>query len=121
MSAPLKCIDMEKLKQIYGEPISVYTEEQGLKDGVLHFFGRGAGNRRLLFTDSVMGALAEGGNAEKRPNLERLTDLFLEGFEALREPDEEDSEYMKLRKIQRGRFWVIEELGKITLMLPSDY
>lgn len=90
--------------EIDGWPvISVYTEEQAVEDGVLVPVGY-AGDLSVYFTGNLM--------AEGYTDREKRTDLVKQGLDLLRQPDEEDTEYMRLRVIEVDKAWVIQEPGK---------
>lgn len=100
------------LKKFYGEPIFTYTTEQAVEDGVLVETGR-VGRHRVYFTRTLW--------EEGYEDLERRTHLVRQGLELLRQPDPEDTNYMKLRVIEEDKIWVIAEPGKVTYMKPEDY
>lgn len=43
------------------------------------------------------------------------------GLEMLSKPDKEDTQYMKLRVIEKNKIWVIANTEAITFMKPEDY
>jgi hypothetical protein len=103
----------KKIRTINGWPvISTYTTEQAVEDGVLVYVGD-AGKSKVYFTR----ALFDQGFEDKN----KRTELVNRGLDLLRKPDNEDSEYMALRVIEKDKIWVIAEQGKLTYMLPDDY
>lgn len=76
--------------------------------------GRLTGGDAVFFTANL---LADGYEKDEAKRIE----LVKTGLEALRRPDAKDSEYIRLRVLEGGKVWVIQEAGKLTYMLPSDY
>jgi hypothetical protein len=98
----------EKFELIYE-----YTREQAVSDGILVPVGR-VGNQSVVFTSNLF---ADGYQDEQK-----RIELVNRGLEMLRQPDPEDSEYMKLRVIEKGKIWVIWHAGEgFTYMKPEDY
>lgn len=94
------------------EVIFAYTQAQAIEDGVLIHVGY-CGNQKVIFTSNLF---AEGyEDAEKR----RL--LVERGLQLLRQPDGEDTKYMKLRVIEKDRIWVVLNAEGFTFMKPEDY
>lgn len=92
--------------------ISTYTTEQAVEDGVLVYVGD-AGKNKVYFTRALFDQGYEDEN--------KRTELVNHGLDLLKKPDEEDTEYMCLRVIEKDKIWVIAEPGKLTYMLPDDY
>ena len=98
-----------------------------------------AGNDKVAISDALqkllkdkvsVGGQAERGNREKTITIllkiwlstpPELETLRIKGLELLKVPDPEDSEYMRLRVIEKDRIWVIADGQAITFMKPSDY
>ena len=102
---------MTTLTEIYGEPISVYTTQQAIDDG--HLIKTGElmpGHVKVLFTQNLFTEVKE-----------IYKQIINRGLEMLREPDKEDTNYMKLRIIQQNKIWVIANQEGVTFMKPEDY
>lgn len=100
------------LKELFGEPIFTYTTEQAVEDGVLIPVGT-VGPHQVYFTAALF--------AEGHEDKQKRVDLVNRGLELLRQPDPEDTRYMKLRVIEKDKVWVIAEPGKLTYLKPEDY
>jgi len=100
------------LKELFGEPIFSYTTEQAVEDGVLIHTGS-VGPHQVYFTAALL--------ADGYEESQKRIDLVKRGLELLRQPDPEDSKYMKLRVIEKDKIWVIAEPGKLTYLKPEDY
>lgn len=99
------------LVEIYGEPISVYTQEQAIADGVLVRVGYLAPTKTpVTFTSNLFGDVKD-----------HYHKIITKGLEMLRQKDEEDTDYMKLRVIEKGKIWVIANDEGMTFMKPEDY
>ena len=94
------------------EVISTYTLEQAIEDGVLVRVGL-CGKYPVIFTSNLF---SEGYEDKGK----RMT-LVNKGLEMLKVPDPEDTEYMRLRVIEKDKIWVIADGQAITFMKPSDY
>ena len=92
--------------------ISVYSLEQALDDGVLVKVGE-CGKTPVVFTRNLLYSGFE--DKDKR------VELVNRGFSMLRQSDPEDTEYMRLRVIEKDRIWVIQDGNAITFMKPKDY
>ena len=103
---------MEKSDDMFGNVISSYTQEEAVSDGVLVPVGR-CGQTKVVFTANLF----HDGYKVK----EARVNLIERGLKMLNEPDAEDSDYMKLRVIDKGKIWVILDGNGITFMKPSDY
>jgi hypothetical protein len=55
---------------------------------------------------------------EVKDNYQKIIE---QGIELLKQPNKEDSNYMKLRVIQKNKIWVIADTQGITFMKPEDY
>lgn len=89
-----------------------YTAEDAVNDGVFVHIGN-VNNEKVYFTRNLF---EQGYENEKK----RL-DLVQRGLQMLSQSDPEDTDYMHLRVIERGRIWVVRNGEGITYMLPSDY
>ena len=54
-------------------------------------------------------------------DLHKRTELVKRGLEMLGKDDPEDTSYMRLRVIEKGKIWVIWNTEGITFMKPEDY
>jgi type I site-specific restriction endonuclease len=90
-----------------------YTREQAIEDGVLILSGT-VGATSVVFTSNLF--------ADGYEDKEKRIALVNRGLEMLRQPDPEDSDYMKLRVIEKDKIWVIWHAGEgFTFMKPEDY
>ena len=112
---------MTKTVIINGEEwpiISEYTMEQGIEDGILvevgEVLGKDRTKIRVVFTRTLF---EEGGYEDKA----RRIALVRKGMELLMDSDSEDTDYMRLRVIEKGEIWVIHDGNGITFMKPEDY
>jgi hypothetical protein len=98
--------------------ISSYTQEQAIDDGVLVYVGdvicQSGKKVRVVFTRALFD---DGGYEDKEKRLA----LVKTSVEMLNKPDEEDTEYMKLRVIEKDNIWAIADGNGITILHPSDY
>ena len=96
------------------EVISSYSTEQAVEDGVLRLIGYVEKSGDLVyFTTNLL--------RDGYENETKRKELVYRGLELLQQPSEEDTQYMKLRVIEQGIVWVIQEQGKLTFMKPEDY
>ena len=112
---------MTKTVIINGEEwpvISEYTMDQAIEDGILIEVGevqRNDGTKiRVVFTRTLF---EEGGYEDKTKRVALVT----RGMELLKNSDPEDTDYMRLRVIEKGRIWAIHDGNGITFMKPEDY
>ncbi len=112
---------MTKTGIINGEEwpiISEYTMDQAIEDGILIEVGevqRNDGTKiRVVFTRTLF---EEGGYEDKTKRVA----LVARGMELLKKSDPEDTDYMRLRVIEKGKIWVIQDGNGITFMKPEDY
>jgi type I site-specific restriction endonuclease len=99
------------LTEFFGEPIDVYTLEQALEDGILIKVGLlQPGNIPVIFTSNLF--------SEVKDTYKEIID---KGLKMLSEKDGEDTEYMKLRVIEKNKIWVVANLERVTFMKPEDY
>jgi hypothetical protein len=101
---------MNRLTEVYGEPISVYTAQQALDDGILVKTG-------FLMPDKVSVIFTSNLFNEVKNNYKQIIN---KGLELLKQSNKEDSEFMKLRVIQKD-IWVIANSEGVTFMKPEDY
>ena len=92
--------------------ISRYTQEQAIEDGVLVKVGT-CGRLPVVFTSNLF--------YDGYEKQEKRTELVKKGLEMLRQPDKEDTDYMKLRVIEKDKIWVILDGNGITFLKPEDY
>ena len=52
---------------------------------------------------------------------ETFQGIILKGLALLAEPDPEDSEFMKLRVIEKGKIWVVLNSEGCIFMMPEEY
>ncbi len=102
---------MNTLTKIYGEPISVYTTQQAIDDGILVKTGYlQPNNIPVIFTSNLFN--------DVKNNYKSIID---KGLELLKQPNKEDDNYMKLRVIEKNKIWVIANAEGLTFMKPEDY
>ena len=94
------------------EVIFAYTQAQAIEDGVLIVVGY-CGKEKVVFTRSLFYASYE--------DVEKRKALVMRGLELLKVPDAEDSEYMKLRVIEKDKLWVTWSAEGFVFMKPEDY
>jgi len=94
--------------------ISTYTLEQAIDDGVLVKVGQ-CGRYSVIFTANLF----YDGYEDK----DKRGELINRGLTMLKLPDPEDSEFMRLRVLEKDRIWVIfDTQGEIlTWLRPEDY
>jgi hypothetical protein len=103
---------MPEENDLFGPVISQYTTEQAVEDGVLVHAGD-LGNDKVYFTRNLFDDGYE--------DLMKRANLVARGLHLLRQPDKEDSPYMKLRVIEKDNIWVIYDAQGFTFMKPEDY
>jgi len=89
-----------------------YTAEDAVRDGIFVHVGN-VGREKVYFTSNLF--------AEGYEDLQKRTELVNQGLELLRKPDREDTDYMHLRVIEKGKIWVVRTREGITYMKPEDY
>ena len=93
--------------------IFAYTQAQAIEDGVLIVVGY-CGKERVVFTSNLF--------YDGYDDAQRRKELVTRGLELLKNPDPEDSEYMKLRVKEKDKLWVIWSAGEgFVFMKPEDY
>ena len=98
-----------------------YTQEQAIEDGILVVVGNCA-NQRIIFTANLFNDYSfEDKEGKDRVNLDKLKRTIEKGLSMLKEPDKEDTSYMRLRVIEKKRIWVIWNAEGFTYMKPEDY
>ncbi len=97
----------------WGPVISKYTAKDAVEDGIFVEVGS-IGKEPVYFTSNLF----ESGGYEDQG---KRTDLVKRGIELLGKYDPEDSDYMKLRVIEKGEIWVVYNGEGITFMKPEDY
>jgi hypothetical protein len=101
---------MNHLTDLFGKPILVYTQKQAINDGRLIKTGELMPNHvPVIFTSNLF--------ADVKDTYQKIIDT---GLELLRQPNKEDSDYMKLRIIQKD-IWVVANSEGVTFMKPGDY
>ena len=102
---------MNTLTEVYGEPISVYTKEQAIQDGILIKVGYLSNNNLpVIFTTNLFSDVKE-----------HYKEIITKGLQLLNKKDPEDDDNYKLRVIEKNRIWVIANSEGITFMKPEDY
>jgi hypothetical protein len=96
---------------IFGEVISSYSLEEAIEDGLLVKVGEFS-NKHLpiLFTSSLFEEVKES-----------YPSIIRKGADLLRLSNKEDSPNMRLRIIEKGKIWVIQNSEGCTFMKPEDY
>ena len=102
---------MTTLTEAYGEPISVYTQEQALEDGILVKVGKLANLEiPVVFTSNLFNDVKE-----------CYREIIEKGLKLLNQEDSEDSEFSRMRIVEKERIWVIANSEGVTFMKPEDY
>ena len=102
---------MNHLTDLFGKPISVYSQEQAVADGVLVRTGKLMPNHvPVIFTSNLF--------SEVKDNYQKIID---KGLKLLKQSNSEDSDFMKLRVIEKNKIWVIANSEGVTFMKPEDY
>lgn len=94
------------------EIIYSYTQEQAIEDGILVKVGA-CGKVPVIFTTNLF--------YDGYEDREKRVELVKKGLEMLKQPDKEDTDYMKLRVIEKDKIWVILDGNGITFLKPEDY
>ena len=96
-------------------PISVYTRQDAIDDGVLVPYQFTCKGKRydVCFTRALHERYADA------PQLREI--IAKTGIRLLGQPDREDDGYRKLRVIEAKKVWVIEDGEGITYLRPEDY
>jgi len=93
--------------------ISKYTMDDALNDGVFIEVGVTQNNIRIVFTTNLF--------SESYKDFNKRDALIKKGLSMLNEPDNEDTDYMRLRVIVKDKIWVVLNSEGITFMKPEDY
>ena len=102
---------MTALTEVYGEPISVYTLNQALEDGVLVKVGELANLKiPVVFTSNLFSDVKD-----------CYREIIKKGLKLLNQKDSEDSEFSRMRIVEKGCIWVIANSEGVTFMKPEDY
>jgi hypothetical protein len=111
---------MEKV-MIGGEEwpiVSSYTREQAIEDGLLVYVGDVIWQSGSRVSVAFTRALFDEGGYE---NKEKRIALVKTAIEMLNKPDCEDTEYMRLRVVEKDKIWAIADGDGITILRPEDY
>lgn len=102
---------MTTLTEVYGEPISVYTLQNALDDGILVKVGE-LSNLKIpvVFTSNLFNDVKD-----------HYREIITRGLEMLNKTDEQDSEYSRMRILEKDSIWVIANSEGVTFMKPEDY
>lgn len=92
--------------------ISRYTMQDAINDGVLVLVGK-VDEINVVFTSNLF--------SDGYEDYTKRNALVKKGLDLLQKPDKEDTNYMKLRVIEKGKIWVIHNGEGITFMKPEDY
>lgn len=102
---------MTTLTEVCGEPISVYTLQNALDDGMLVKVGELANLKiPVVFTSNLFADVKD-----------HYREIITKGLELLNKKDDEDDDNYKLRVIEKNRIWVIANSEGVTFMKPEDY
>ena len=93
--------------------IHIYTRAQAIEDGVLVRVEDGINGIETVFTSNLYGEGYDDENKRK--------ELIRKGIELLRKHDEEDTDSMKLRVIERDKIWLIQDGDGLCFLKPEDY
>jgi hypothetical protein len=98
---------------LFGPVIYKYTARDAVEDGIFVEVGS-VGENPVYFTTNLF----ETGRYQDK---DKRVALVSKGLELLKEHDPEDSDYMRLRVIEKGGIWVVYNGEGITFMRPEDY
>lgn len=90
----------------------VYTRKQAIEDGVLISVADIAG-QSIVFTANLF--------QDGYEDTDRRNQLIERGMKLLEIPDEEDTDAMKMRVIEKNRIWVIQDGEGVCFLRPDDY
>ncbi len=110
-------------KSLFNEEnvIYEYTQEQAIEDGILVVVGNCA-NQRIIFTTNLFNDyLEKDEDGKNRVDIDKLKKTIKKGLSMLKRPDKEDTQYMRLRVMEKKRIWVIWNAEGFTYMKPEDY
>ena len=104
-------MNQPSLIEVYGEPISVYTLQNALDDGMLVKVGKLSNlNIPVVFTSNLFADVKD-----------HYHEIITRGLELLNQKNEEDDGNYKLRIIEKNKIWVIANSEGVTFMKPEDY
>lgn len=104
-------MNSSSLIEVYGEPISVYTKEQAIQDGILIKVDYLSNtNLPVTFTSNLFSDVKD-----------HYNDIIKKGLDLLNKKDPEDDDNYKLRVIEKNQIWVIANSEGVTFMKPEDY
>jgi len=104
---------MENEDDFWDPVISKYTAKDAVEDGIFVEVGS-VGKDPVYFTTNLF---ESGGYNDK----DKRVALVNRGLELLREPDPEDTDYMRLRVIEKEEIWLIYNGEGFTFLKPEDY
>jgi type I site-specific restriction endonuclease len=104
---------MEDNDDFWGPVISKYTAKDAVEDGIFVEVGS-VGKNPVYFTTNLF----ESGGYQ---DYEKRVNLVKRGLDMLNKEDPEDSDYMRLRVIEKDEIWVVYNGEGITFMKPEDY
>ena len=96
---------------LFGPVIDVYSQRDALDDGILIVVSADKVTGLPIFFTSNLFEDRQG----------QVLQIISKGLELLKQPDSEDSEYMKLRVIEKDSIWVVWNPKGFTFMKPEDY
>ena len=97
-----------------------YTQDEAIEDGILVVVGS-CGNQRIIFTANLFSdCTCKDEDGKNKVDIEKLRRTIEKGLSLLREPDKEDTNYMRLRVIEKNKIWVIWNTEGFTFMKPED-
>ena len=98
---------------VFGPVISKYTAKDAVEDGIFVEVGY-VGKEPVYFTTNLF----ESGGYDA---YDKRISLVKKGLTLLGTQDPEDSDYMRLRVIEKDEIWVVYNGEGITFMKPEDY
>jgi type I site-specific restriction endonuclease len=104
---------MDDADKFFGPVISKYTARDAVEDGIFVEVGS-VGKNPVYFTTNLF----ESGDYQYH---DKRVGLVKRGLDMLNEYDPEDSDYMRLRVIEKDEIWVVYNGEGITFMKPEDY
>ena len=99
--------------EFFGPVISKYTAKDAVEDGI--FIEVGSVDKEPVYFTTNLFESGGYGDHDKRVGLVKR------GLDMLKEYDPEDSDYMRLRLIEKDEIWVVYNGEGITFMRPEDY
>jgi len=98
------------ITEVFGDPISIYTTQQAIDDGILVKTGKLTNGLPVIFTSNLF--------ADVKDHYQKIIE---QGLTLLNQSDKQDTNYMKLRVIEKNKIWVVANTEAITFMKPEDY